>query len=85
MHNEPVNSFKLPIEVIENCGKIQKLKTLLAQLKKDGHRVLLFSQMTRVLNILEELMHYWGYNFVRLDGSTPVADRQVNFFDLFHY
>ena len=33
--------------------------------------------MTRVLSILEELMSMWGYKYVRLDGNTPVAQRQV--------
>ena len=33
--------------------------------------------MTRVLSILEDLVTLWGYNYVRLDGNTPVAQRQI--------
>ena len=74
-----LNSFKLSNEILEDCGKIQSLKSLLNQLKEKKHRVLLFSQMTKVLDILEEILSYWRYSFLRLDGATPVADRQVYF------
>jgi SNF2 family DNA or RNA helicase len=45
-------------------------------LKKDGHRVLIFSQMTKMMNILGCFFNREGHSFVRLDGSTPVSDRQ---------
>jgi SNF2 family DNA or RNA helicase len=45
-------------------------------LKEEGHRVLLFSQMTRMLDILEDFLSHLGYSFSRIDGSTSAADRQ---------
>jgi len=39
--------------------------------------VLIFSQFTQVLNLLEEFLSRLGYKFLRLDGSTPVLDRQM--------
>ena len=41
-------------------------------------RVLIFSQMTRVLDILEDYCSWKGYEYCRLDGSTPHEDRQVS-------
>jgi SWI/SNF-related matrix-associated actin-dependent regulator 1 of chromatin subfamily A len=50
--------------------------TLLPQLKRDGHRVLLFSQWTMILD-LYEIAFQGVYTVVRLDGSTPMATRQA--------
>merc|ERR1712137_319256 len=61
---------------LESSGKAENLKALILSLREEGHRILIFSQMTRVLDILEELLGFWGHDFVRLDGSTPVAVRQ---------
>lgn len=52
------------------------LDKLLASLKKDGHRVLIFSQMVRMLDILEEYLRLKGIQFQRLDGSTGSEKRQ---------
>ena len=43
------------------------------KLKKKGDRVLIFSQMTRLLDILEDYMRLKGYGYCRIDGSTPMA------------
>jgi hypothetical protein len=40
----------------------------------EGHRVLIFSQWTKLLDVLELLMHHLAVDFLRLDGSTPVTD-----------
>ncbi|CAI7814937.1 unnamed protein product [Closterium sp. NIES-54] len=53
------------------------LSTLLPKLKSDGHRVLLFSQWTAVLDILQHVMGLLGLTFLRLDGSTQVVQRQA--------
>ncbi|XP_071987689.1 helicase SRCAP isoform X2 [Engystomops pustulosus] len=60
-----------------DCGKLQTLDRLLRQLKSGGHRVLLFTQMTRMLDILEQFLNYHGHIYLRLDGSTRVEQRQV--------
>uniref|UniRef100_A0A803KFH7 Snf2-related CREBBP activator protein n=1 Tax=Xenopus tropicalis TaxID=8364 RepID=A0A803KFH7_XENTR len=60
-----------------DCGKLQTLDRLLRQLKTGGHRVLLFTQMTRMLDVLEQFLNYHGHIYLRLDGSTRVEQRQV--------
>ena len=60
-----------------DCGKLQKLYEMLRDLKADGHRVLIFTQMTRVLDILEIFLSYNGYRYLRLDGSTKIEDRHI--------
>jgi len=50
---------------------------LLRRLYADSHRVLVFTQMTRMLDILENFLNFHGYKYVRLDGSTTVEQRQV--------
>ncbi|KAM8962416.1 helicase SRCAP [Pelodytes ibericus] len=60
-----------------DCGKLQTLDRLLRQLKSGGHRALIFTQMTRMLDILEQFLNYHGHIYVRLDGSTRVEQRQV--------
>nr|XP_031862415.1 uncharacterized protein CI109_001912 [Kwoniella shandongensis]KAA5529487.1 hypothetical protein CI109_001912 [Kwoniella shandongensis] len=60
-----------------DCGKLQKLYEMLRDLKAGGHRVLIFTQMTRVLDILEIFLSYNGHRYLRLDGSTKIEDRQV--------
>ena len=60
-----------------DCGKLQKLYEMLRDLKAGGHRVLIFTQMTRVLDILEMFLSFNGHRYLRLDGSTKIEDRQV--------
>ncbi|XP_053328053.1 helicase SRCAP [Spea bombifrons] len=60
-----------------DCGKLQTLDRLLRQLKSGGHRVLIFTQMTRMLDVLEQFLNYHGHIYLRLDGSTRVEQRQV--------
>ncbi|XP_078134613.1 uncharacterized protein srcap isoform X2 [Sander vitreus] len=59
-----------------DCGKLQTLHTLLRKLKTGGHRVLIFTQMTRMLDVLEQFLNYHGHIYLRLDGSTRVEQRQ---------
>lgn len=60
-----------------DCGKLQKLAILLQQLKDNGHRALIFTQMTKVLDVLEQFLNYHGYLYMRLDGATKIEDRQI--------
>lgn len=50
---------------------------LLRKLKPDGHRVLVFTQMTRMLDVLEAFLNYHGHIYLRLDGTTKVEQRQI--------
>merc|ERR1719341_497308 len=59
-----------------DCGKLQILASLLRTLQAGGHRVLIFTQMTKMLDVLESFLNYHGYVYMRLDGSTRVEMRQ---------
>ncbi|XP_038075148.1 helicase SRCAP-like isoform X2 [Patiria miniata] len=59
-----------------DCGKLQALDVLLRKLKAGDHRVLIFTQMTRMLDVLEAFLNYHGHIYVRLDGTTKVEQRQ---------
>jgi SWI/SNF-related matrix-associated actin-dependent regulator of chromatin subfamily A member 5 len=61
--------------VITNSGKFVVLDKLLAKLKAKGSRVLIFSQMTRALDILEDFLLMREYAYCRLDGSTNNTER----------
>ena len=60
-----------------DCGKLQTLDLLLARLKREKHRCLIFTQMTKMLDVLELFLNYHGYTYVRLDGTTPILQRQI--------
>ncbi|XP_035206695.1 LOW QUALITY PROTEIN: helicase domino-like [Stegodyphus dumicola] len=60
-----------------DCGKLQRLAHLLWELKINHHRVLIFTQMTRMLDILEQFLNYHGHTYLRLDGNTKVEQRQA--------
>ena len=59
-----------------DCGKLQVLAKLLLRLHTGGHRALIFTQMTKMLDVLESFLNYHGYVYMRLDGSTKVETRQ---------
>ncbi|XVF28893.1 hypothetical protein REPUB_Repub15cG0072100 [Reevesia pubescens] len=60
-----------------DCGKLQELEVLLRRLKSEGHRALIFTQMTKMLDILEAFINLYGYTYMRLDGSTQPEERQT--------
>jgi helicase SWR1 len=60
-----------------DCGKLQRLDTLLRQLQAGGHRCLIFTQMTKVLDILEQFLNIHGHRYLRLDGATKIEQRQL--------
>ncbi|KAK9458952.1 SNF2 family N-terminal domain-containing protein [Lipomyces oligophaga] len=57
-------------------GKVEKLKGMLIEMVKRGDRILIFSQFTQVLDILESVLKTLELEFLRLDGQTPVEMRQ---------
>jgi DNA helicase INO80 len=61
---------------VTDSGKLAKLDQLLTQLKEGGHRVLLYFQMTRMIDLMEEYLTYRNYKYCRLDGSTKIEDRR---------
>ena len=60
-----------------DCGKLQTLARLLRKLQAGGHRALIFTQMTKVLDILEQFLNIHGHKYLRLDGSTKIEQRQI--------
>lgn len=64
-------------KLIEASGKMVLIDKLLPKLKAGGHKVLIFSQMVRVLDILEDYMVWKGYTHERLDGRIRGNDRQA--------
>jgi SWI/SNF-related matrix-associated actin-dependent regulator of chromatin subfamily A member 5 len=67
---EPGPPFTTDQHIVENCGKMMVLDKLLPKLKAEGSRVLIFSQMTRMLDILEDYCWWRNYKYCRLDGQT---------------
>ena len=56
-------------DLVEASGKLRMLDRMLAKLKAAGHRVVLFSQFTHMLDVLERYIKARGYKYSRLDGS----------------
>ncbi|XP_034712879.1 chromodomain-helicase-DNA-binding protein 3 isoform X4 [Etheostoma cragini] len=57
-------------------GKLTLLQKMLSKLKEQGHRVLVFSQMTKMLDLLEDFLDHEGYKYERIDGGVTGALRQ---------
>nr|XP_025611537.1 chromatin structure-remodeling complex protein SYD isoform X5 [Arachis hypogaea] len=86
LHAEEVDNFMpkhyLP-PIIRLCGKLETLDRLLPKLKAADHRVLFFSTMTRLLDVMEEYLSLKQYRYLRLDGHTTGSDRGA-LIDLFN-
>ncbi|KRW99907.1 P-loop containing nucleoside triphosphate hydrolase [Pseudocohnilembus persalinus] len=82
---EGVEDENLPVlgeHLVENCGKMRVLDKLLVKLHKEKHQVLIFSQMTMLLDVLEDYCNLRQYNYCRIDGSTDMdtRDKGINDF-----
>lgn len=88
---DPVNEYLKPFREVEarlssffpdkklvqfDAGKLQTLAELLRELKRGGHKTLIFTQMSKMLDILEAFLNLNGHTYLRLDGSTGVDRRQ---------
>ena len=73
---EPGPPYFTGEHIIENSGKMVGGDKLLKRLKERGSRVLIFSQMTRLLDILEDYMIYRQHKYCRIDGNTTGDDRE---------
>ncbi|KAH9884642.1 SNF2 family DNA-dependent ATPase [Cubamyces lactineus] len=74
---EPGPPYTTDEHLIENSGKMVILDKLLKNMKAKGSRVLIFSQMSRMLDILEDYCLFRGYKYCRIDGGTAHDDRIV--------
>ena len=57
-------------ELVASCGKLKLLERLLVRLRARGHRVLIFSQMTRMLDLIDTYLDERGFKRCRIDGSV---------------
>ena len=73
---EPGPPFFTGEHLVENSGKLVLLDKLLPKLQARGSRVLVFSQMTRMIDILEDYCLYRHYQYCRIDGNTSGDDRE---------
>ncbi|KAH9281016.1 Chromodomain-helicase-DNA-binding protein 7 [Echinococcus granulosus] len=75
--SKPYNEEQQMFNVMLNAsGKLVLIHKLLPKLKAGGHKVLVFSQMIRVLDILEDYLVYQGFSFERIDGRIHGLLRQ---------
>ncbi|KAK7303148.1 hypothetical protein RJT34_14049 [Clitoria ternatea] len=75
---EPGPPYTTGDHLITNAGKMVLLDKLLPKLKERDSRVLIFSQMTRLLDILEDYLMFRGYQYCRIDGNTGGDDRDAS-------
>uniref|UniRef100_A0A673LLH3 SWI/SNF-related matrix-associated actin-dependent regulator of chromatin subfamily A member 5-like n=1 Tax=Sinocyclocheilus rhinocerous TaxID=307959 RepID=A0A673LLH3_9TELE len=68
---EPGPPYTTDTHLATNSGKMVVLDKLLPKVQEQGSRVLIFSQMTRMLDILEDYCMWRGFEYCRLDGNTP--------------
>ncbi|XP_034242114.1 lymphocyte-specific helicase-like isoform X2 [Thrips palmi] len=64
-------------DLVKASGKLQVLDAMLTKLKERGHKVLLFSTFTSLIEILEDYLSLRSFPYVRLDGNTKLEDRQA--------
>jgi SWI/SNF-related matrix-associated actin-dependent regulator of chromatin subfamily A member 5 len=72
---EPGPPYTTDEHLVTNAAKMVMLDRLLKKMKAKGSRVLIFSQMSRVLDIMEDYSVMRGYQYCRIDGSTAHEDR----------
>lgn len=71
-------------KIVRDCGKMIVLDKLLGRLYNDvegKHKCLIFSQMTQMLDIMEDYLIFRGYKYCRIDGSTSSFDRDMQMAD----
>ncbi|KFP90087.1 SWI/SNF-related matrix-associated actin-dependent regulator of chromatin subfamily A containing DEAD/H box 1, partial [Apaloderma vittatum] len=78
-----ISDFKLDMDQILDSGKFKALERILSDLKEKGDRVVLFSQFTMMLDILEVFLKHWQHRYIRLDGKTQISDR-IHLIDQFN-
>ncbi|KAM5440094.1 transcriptional regulator [Microsporum canis] len=73
---EELNPGKATNDLIwRTAGKFELLDRILPKFFASGHRVLMFFQMTQIMNIMEDFMRFRGMKYLRLDGATKSDDR----------
>ncbi|KAG6832455.1 hypothetical protein H0H92_001501 [Tricholoma furcatifolium] len=83
LRSSPTNQLPMPTmqvpeakRLIYDSAKLARLDALLQELKQGDHRVLVYFQMTRMMDLMEEYLIYRQYKYLRLDGSSKIEDRR---------
>jgi len=74
----PLSTMQVPEakRLIYDSGKLARLDALFHELKAGDHRVLVYFQMTRMMDLMEEYLIYRQFRYLRLDGSSKLEDRR---------
>lgn len=74
----PMSTMQVPEakRLVFDSAKLSRLDSLLQELKMGDHRVLVYFQMTRMMDLMEEYLIYRQYKYLRLDGSSKLEDRR---------
>ncbi|WVW84451.1 hypothetical protein I302_106485 [Kwoniella bestiolae CBS 10118] len=74
----PISTLRIPPtkRLVVDSAKLARLDDLLRELKDGGHRVLLYFQMTKMMDLIEEYLIFRQYKYLRLDGSSPIGERR---------
>lgn len=77
-YQAPWSPMKVPEgkRLIYDSTKLARLDLLLQELKASEHRVLIYFQMTKMMDLMEEYLVYRQYKYLRLDGSSKLEDRR---------
>ncbi|PWN45696.1 hypothetical protein IE81DRAFT_344592 [Ceraceosorus guamensis] len=77
-HQLPGAGMQVPQmnKLIIDSSKLAHLDGLLRELKANGHRCLIYFQMTRMIDLMEEYLIFRNYKYLRLDGSSKISDRR---------
>ncbi|XP_014204660.1 lymphocyte-specific helicase [Copidosoma floridanum] len=79
--HQPLDNCGLSLvdeNLIKISGKMLVLDAMLKKLKAKGHKILLFSTMRMVLDVIEDHLNLRNYQYVRLDGTIKYEDRRCN-------
>ncbi|MGH0128981.1 UNVERIFIED_CONTAM: hypothetical protein FKN15_063706 [Acipenser sinensis] len=71
-------NFKIDEQLVQSSGKFLILDRMLPELQKRGHKVLIFSQMTSILDVLIDYCYLREFKYSRLDGSMSYTEREEN-------
>merc|ERR1719251_586378 len=71
----------MPSDVVQGpdlyraSGKFELLDRIFPKIKRSGHRILMFCQMTQLMTIMEDYLNWRGYKYLRLDGTTKAEEK----------
>lgn len=74
------DGYRVDFDIVRSSGKFELLELMLPKLQAAGHRVLMFSQMTQFMHVLEDYFAFRGFRYLRLDGSTSADEREQRMF-----